>query len=96
MDADGGNQIRITDNGRHNWFPHVAPDGGTVAYISYDPCEAAPDDHPADRHVEIRCMRPDGTEDRSVTAFLGGQGSLNVNSWLNSRILAFVRYEIPE
>ena len=96
MDVDGQNPRRITDNGRHNWFPHISPDGTTAAYISYDPDEVARDDHPADKHVEIRCIRTDGTGDRTVTAFLGGQGSLNVNSWLNSRTLAYIRYEITE
>jgi len=96
MDADGKNPRQITGNGRHNWFPHISPDGRSAAYISYDPAEVDPGDHPADKHVEIRCIGTEGTGDRVVTAFLGGQGSLNVNSWLNSRTLAYIRYEITE
>ena len=97
MDADGGNQIRLTDNGRYNWFPHVSPDGSVIAYISYDPAETEPGNHPADRHVEIRRMLPDGTDDRAVIRFFGGQGSLNVNSWMPDSVhLAFFRYEITE
>lgn len=95
MDANGANQIRLTDNGRNNWFPHISPDDSVIAYISYDPKEVAPGDHPADKHVEIRKMNPDGTGDECVIKFFGGQGSLNVNSWMpDSRHLAFVRYEI--
>ena len=95
MEADGSNPRRITDNGRNNWFPHVSPDGSAVAYISYDPAEVQPGDHPANKNVEIRCMNPDGSGDRTLVKFFGGQGSLNVNSWMpDSRRLAFVRYEL--
>ena len=97
MNADGGDPVRLTDNGRHNWFPHISPDGGKVAYISYRTDEVRADDHPADKHVEIRRMNPDGTGDEAVIAFLGGQGSLNVNSWSpDCRHIAFVRYEYGE
>ena len=97
MDADGGNPVRLTDNGRNNWFPHISPDNRVIAYISYDPAEVSPGDHPADKHVEIRRMRPDGTDDTTVIRFFGGQGSLNVNSFHpDSRHLAFVRYEISD
>ena len=92
MDADGQNPVRITDNGRHNWFPHISPDGAVAAYISYDPAEVEAGDHPADKHVQLRRVLPDGTGDRAVFSFFGGQGSLNVNSFLNSRVLAYVRY----
>jgi len=94
MDADGGNPVRLTDNGRNNWFPHISPDDSVIAYISYDPAEVRPDDHPAGKNVEIRLVSPDGTDDRTAVKFFGGQGSLNVNSWMpDSRRLAFVRYE---
>lgn len=95
MDADGSNQIRLTDNGRNNWFPHISPDRSQIAYISYDPQEVEPGDHPANKHVEIRLMDPDGKNDRTAVRLFGGQGTLNVNSWMpDSRHLAFVRYEI--
>lgn len=95
MDADGGNPVRLTDNGRHNWFPHISPDGTRAAYISYRTDEARPDEHPADRHVQLRLMKPDGSGDRCLAEFFGGQGSLNVNSWSpDSRFIAFVRYEV--
>ena len=97
MDADGQNPVRLTDNGRNNWFPHISPDGKTVAYISYDPAEVRADDHPANKHVEIRCIHPDGTNDRTVVRFFGGQGSFNVNSWMpDGSGFAFVRYELSE
>ena len=95
MDSDGKNPVRLTDNGRNNWFPHISPDGSVIAYISYDPKEVEPGDHPANKNVEIRRISPDGTGDCTVIKFFGGQGSLNVNSWApDSRHLAFVRYEL--
>lgn len=95
MDADGTNQTRLTDNGRNNWFPHISPDGKNVVYISYDPREVEPGDHPPDKHVEIRRMHPDGSGDKCLLRFFGGQGSFNVNSWMpDSRHFAFVRYEV--
>lgn len=97
MDADGKNPLRLTDNGRNNWFPHISPDGSVIAYISYDPAEVQPGEHPANKNVQIRCIRPDGTDDRCLVKFFGGQGSLNVNSFApDSRRLAFVRYEPVE
>ena len=97
MNADGSCQTRLTDNGRNNWFPHISPDSRTVAYISYDPAEVEPGKHPADKHVEIRKMDPDGKNDTVLVRFFGGQGSLNVNSWMpDSRRLAFVRYLVTE
>ena len=39
-------------------------------------------------------MNPDGSGDECLIKFFGGQGSLNVNSWMpDSRRLAFVKYE---
>ena len=94
MDADGENVCRLTDNGRNNWFPHISPDGKTVAYLSYGD-EIAPGDHPADKWVELRLMDADGKNDRLAVRLFGGQGTININSWMSdSRHLAFVRYEI--
>ena len=86
--------MRLTDNGRNTWFPHISPDGRVIADISYDPREVEPGNHPPDKNVEIRRMNPDGSGDMTVVKFFGGQGSLNVNSWMpDGKRLAFVRYE---
>ena len=38
-------------------------------------------------------MRPDGGGQRDIVAFLGGQGTINVNSWApDSRRFAYVAY----
>ena len=93
MDSDGKNAIRLTSNGRNNWFPHISPDGKTIVYLSYD-AEVESDKHPPDKNVEIRMMNSDGTGDRCLLRLFGGQGTMNVNSWMPSGgKFAFVRYE---
>lgn len=93
MDSDGKNVTRLTSNGRNNWFPHISPDGKTIVYLSYG-TDVEPDKHPPDKNVEIRMMNSDGTNDRCILKLFGGQGTMNVNSWIpGGRWFAFVRYE---
>ena len=93
MDAEGKNPIRLTDNGRNNWFPHISPDGTAVVYLSYS-TEVQSDKHPPDKNVQLRKMNADGTGDCCIAEIFGGQGTINVNSWMpGGRYFAFVRYE---
>lgn len=95
MDVDGSNVVRLTDNGRNNWFPHISPDCTKIVYISYNAAEVPPSSHPGNKNVELRIMNPDGSDDRTLVKLFGGQGTINVNSWMpDSRHLAFVRYEL--
>lgn len=95
MDLDGANVVKLTDNGRNNWFPHISPDCTKIVYISYNATEVPPSSHPGNKNVELRIMNPDGSDDRTLVKLFGGQGTINVNSWMNdSRHLAFVRYEL--
>lgn len=95
MDADGRHPVRLTDNGRYNWFPHISPDGSQVVYLSFDPAEIDVDDHPANKHVQLRMMGPDGQKDQILLELFGGQGTINVNSWSpDSRYIAFVKYTL--
>ena len=51
--------------------------------------------HPADKDVLLRLMSPTGDQQRTLTTFFGGQGTINVNSWApDSRRLAFVSYPV--
>lgn len=87
---DGNDVQQITNNERVCWFPHVSPDGQWVAYLSYPPGTSG---HPANRHVELRVMRPDGGDDRVIASLFGGQGTINVNSWSpDSKRLAYLAY----
>ncbi len=92
MRPDGSGMQQITFDERVNWFPHFSPDGSMVAYLSFP---AGTIGHPADKHCFIRIMDPDGGNRRDLDGFLGGQGTINVNSWApDSKRLAYVTYPI--
>ena len=95
MESNGANPTQMThDLEANSWFPHVSPDGKLVACISYRRGDVAPNDHPADKDVELRLMNIDGTGSRTVARLFGGQGTLNVNSWApDSKRFAFVSYK---
>ena len=92
MRADGSGVEQLTHDDRVNWFPHISPDGMSVVYLSYPPGTQG---HPADKHVILRTMRPDGADQRDIAAFFGGQGTINVNSWApDSARFAYVAYPL--
>jgi len=78
MRPDGSGVERLTDDERVNWFPKVSPDGNLVVYLSFPPATVG---HASDVDVVIRSMTPDGRERRDVARFVGGQGTMNMNSW---------------
>jgi Tol biopolymer transport system component len=93
MATDGSDLEQLTFDERVNWFPHIAPAGGLACYLSYPPDTIG---HPENRPVEIRLVH-DGRWDRAepVVEILGGQGTINVNSWSpDGRKFAFVSYPI--
>lgn len=88
--AAGGTPEQMTDDARVNWFPHPSPDGRQVVYLSYP---EGTEGHPADLPVELRLMPADGGAPRTLAAFNGGQGTINVPSWApDSRRFAYCRY----
>jgi Tol biopolymer transport system component len=92
MRPDGSGMEQMTHDERVNWFPHFSPDGSMVAYISFP---AGTIGHPADKHVFIRIMDPEGRNKRDIDGFMGGQGTINVNSWApDSKRLAYVTYPV--
>lgn len=92
MRLDGTGIEQLTSDSRVNWFPHVSPDGQWVVYLSYPPGTTG---HPPDKDVVLRLMRPDGSQQRDIVAFFGGQGTINVNSWApDSRRFAYVAYPL--
>lgn len=95
MDRDGGNPTQMTFTDRNNWFPHVSPDGKQVLYLSYNRDGLDANEHLPNMQVQLRLMDYDGSNDRCILEFFGGQGSVNVNSWSrDSRRVAFVKYEL--
>ena len=92
MRHDGTGTEQLTHDDRVNWFPHLAPDGAWMAYISFPQGTLG---HPADKAVILRLARPDGSKVRDLDAFNGGQGTINVASWApGSDRLAYVRYPV--
>ena len=90
MKPDGAGQEQVTDDAWHNWFPHLSPDGQTIAFISF-PKEVDAADHPYYKHVMVRVMPVAGGAARTIAYVYGGQGTINVPSWSpDSRMLAFV------
>ena len=90
--ADGSGVEQLTFDERVNWFPHLSPDGTQLVYLSFPPGTLG---HPADKHVELRLMAPNGGDPHTLATFFGGQGTINVNSWApDSRRLAFVAYPL--
>jgi Tol biopolymer transport system component len=96
MKADGSEQTQMTfDDDRNAWFPHVSPDGKQVIYIAYRKGDLAPNQHLANKQVELRLMSTAGGAAETVAKLFGGQGTINVNSWSpDSRRLAFVSYRL--
>lgn len=87
----GGPAEQLTSDDRVNWFPHLAPVGNLACYLSYPPGTTG---HPENRPVELRLVRDGGWESpETVASILGGQGTINVNSWSpDGRSFAFVAY----
>lgn len=95
MNRDGSEQTQMTFHDRNNWFPHLSPDGKKVVYLSYSRDGLDPNEHLPNMQVQLRMMNADGSDDRMLLEFFGGQGSINVNSWHpDSRKFAFVMYEL--
>ncbi|RII95649.1 hypothetical protein DZF95_00210 [Clavibacter michiganensis] len=93
---DGGGLEQLTFDERVNWFPHVAPTGDAVAYLSYPP---GTEGHPADLPVEIRLVHlDDWRAPTTLVTLRGGQGTINVPSWRpDGGAFAFVDYPaVPE
>lgn len=88
--ADGTGLEQLTFDRLVNWFPHLSPNGQLVVFLSFPSGTLG---HPADKDVQLRLMAPDGSDQRTLAQFFGGQGTINVNSWApDSRRLAFVAY----
>jgi TolB protein len=92
MKPDGTGIEQLTHDDRVNWFPHISPDNKSIVFISYPEGTLG---HPADKDVILKFMNPDGSGQRDIDAFNGGQGTINVNSWApDSQRFAYVAYPI--
>lgn len=91
MKPDGSQQEQVTNDGFHNWFAHISPDGKWMVFLSFLKEETPANIHPPYKHVYIRLM-PFAGGDIKVLAYLyGGQGSINTPSWSpDSKKIAFI------
>ena len=90
MKPDGSAREQLTFDERHNWFPHISPDGKWMVYISF-PNDIEPNGHPSYKKVTLNLMPVSGGAPRVIAYLYGGQGTLNVNSWSpDSKHIAFV------
>ena len=90
MRTDGSDLQRMTDDDQVNWFPHPSPCGRHVLYLAYPGHVTG---HPRDEAVELRLMPAQGGPARSLAAFNGGQGSINVPCWApDGGRFAYMRY----
>jgi len=97
MKADGNEQTQMTFEESNNWFPHISPDGKKVVYLAYRKGDVEPGSHPPNKIVELRMIPSGGGKPETLVELLGGQGTINVNSWSpDSRKFAFVSYMLIE
>lgn len=90
MKPDGSAKEQLTFDERHNWFPHISPDGKWMVYISF-PSDIEPNGHPSYKKVTLHLMPVIGGAPRVIAYLYGGQGTINVNSWSpDSKHIAFV------
>jgi Tol biopolymer transport system component len=94
MRSNGSGIALVLRDERVNWLPHFSRDGQHIAYLSYAP---ATQGHPAGCYVLLRVMPAGGGTPANVVALVGGQGSINCNSWApDSERLAYVAYPRDE
>jgi TolB protein len=101
MPADGAGPNdekaqQVTSDELEDWFPHCSPDGKWLVFLAFPKGTAGHNGH---TQVQLRMIplpgdRIEHSTPQVLTAFLGGQGTINVNSWApDSSKFAFVRYE---
>jgi len=87
---------RITADEYEDWFPHPSPDGKWIVFLSF---AKGTQGHPPDQNIMLRRIpvvdgRPDAARVEVIARMLGGQGTINVNSWSpDSSRFAFIRYK---
>ncbi|GAA3337057.1 hypothetical protein GCM10017714_02400 [Curtobacterium pusillum] len=95
----GSEPVRITNDDRVNWFPHVSPDGAHLLYLSYEPGVQG---HPADHRVELRLLPGAlargarmAVVPETLVTLDGGQGTVNVPPWApDSTWFAYCDYPV--
>jgi len=98
-DGAGPNDVKaemVVSDGLEDWFPHISPDGRKMVYIGYP--AGTPTHNPRNVHIEIKLdlitHEKVATTQKTIIEAIGGQGTMNVNSWApDSMHFAYVTYE---
>ena len=94
MRSDGSQPEQVTHDAFNDWYPHVAPDGKQIVFLSYARGVMG---HAMNRDVSLRLLDPATGDVRKLVDLFGGQGSLDSPSWIDKNHLGFTSYEIwPE
>jgi len=95
MKADGTEPEQVTHDEWNNWTPHPSPDGKSIVILSYD---GSVKGHPGNTPIALRILTPEDGKIRTLVNLVGGNGTINVNSWApDSKHLAFVSFQtLPE
>jgi TolB protein len=98
-DGAGPNDARaenVVSDSLEDWFPHISPDGTKMVYIGYP--SGTPTHNPRDVRIALKLVaikhNKVATTQKTLVEGVGGQGSMNVNSWApDSMRFAYVTYE---
>ena len=89
-DGSAPEQLLVSDT--NDWFPHISPDGRTIAFLAYKP---GTEGHPANQDVQLCVLSLADRKVRTLAKLLGGRGTMNVPSWSpDSKMVAFTSYEL--
>jgi Tol biopolymer transport system component len=99
--ADGGGPNdslaqRVTNDDAEDWFPHPSPDGKSLIFLTFPAGTVGHNDRSLP--VKIRMIPMPGdtitpVEPTVLVELIGGQGTINVNSWSpDSRRFGYVAY----
>ena len=93
MSVAGAHLEQLTHDDAVNWFPHLAPDEEHAVYLSFPPGTIG---HPENAEVELKLVTADDwAHPHTIDRFLGGQGTINVNSWApDSTRFAYISYPV--
>lgn len=95
--ANDGKAERVTSDEWEDWFPHPSPDGKWLVFLSFPKGTKG---HDGRMNIQLRMMPiakdlKKAGPIQTAAEIVGGQGTINVNSWSpDSKKFAFVSYEL--
>ncbi|WP_245632245.1 TolB family protein [Edaphobacter aggregans] len=86
MPADGGAEKQLTSNIHQDDGPDYSPDGKKMVHIDYP--AGTPTHYPRNVQIELKLVAINhgkvATSQKTLVKAIGGQGTMNVNSWLRT------------